>query len=227
MIHVKDRNRPDPSEATIGELGSERTAAGKPPAAATVADAAPPLAGPATSRGKVRKLAIARRLTAAAFLLAWVVVAWVSYQTPYLHSCSEQVVRVGSSPLVRSCDPLSLLDAPMLVLLVAAVLLLVPDMSAIEVPGILRLERQVAEQSRRQDELSRMFQDLKLDIRSHQNIDFKPIIVTANEAAETATALQRLMYGKSDKDRVFARAEELLADGPPERDDQSDAADTP
>lgn len=168
---------------------------------------------------------IARRVLASMFLLGWVVVAWVSYQTPYLQACSDQIARVGNSPLIRSCEPLSLVDAPMLVLLVAGVILLLPDLTAIEIPGFLRLERQVAEQGRRQDELFRMIQEVKFDIRAIQNIDFRPTTNIYNQTAERTAKAQRLIDENSEKNKLFAEQEEQLVQGLPERDDQSDDAD--
>lgn len=106
--------------------------------------------GEAADHGSL--LTVARRGAAVALLLGWLVVLWISFQTPYLHTCDDQVARVGSAALATSCKPLSISDAPTLALLVAACVLLLPDLSAVEIPGLFRLERQLKEQDVRQQE---------------------------------------------------------------------------
>lgn len=110
-------------------------------------------------------MAVARRGLAAALVLGWLAVVWVSFQTPYLHICDDQVARVGGAALVRSCRPLSITDAPMLALLVGAGVLLLPDVSALEIPGVLRLEKQLKETARRQEDLVAMVQRLEVSQR--------------------------------------------------------------
>jgi hypothetical protein len=97
-------------------------------------------------------LTLVRRIAAGALILGWLVVLWISFQTPYLHACDDEVARVGSTALAKSCRPLSLSDAPTLALLVVALVLLIPDVSALEIPGLFRLERQLREQDVRQQE---------------------------------------------------------------------------
>jgi hypothetical protein len=63
----------------------------------------------------------------------------VSAWTTHLQVCSDEVARVGSTALVKSCDSLSITDAPSLALLVVVGVLLLPDLSSIEIPGILRV----------------------------------------------------------------------------------------
>jgi hypothetical protein len=46
----------------------------------------------------------------------------------------------------------------MLALLVSAGILLLPDVSALEIPGVLRLERKLEENTRRQEDLVAMVQ---------------------------------------------------------------------
>ena len=53
-------------------------------------------------------------------------------------ACEEQFARVGSAPLVEACHPLSMTDAPVLALVIVAGLLLLPDLSALEIPGVVR-----------------------------------------------------------------------------------------
>ena len=98
------------------------------------------------------RLTIARRGAVVALLAGWLVVLWISFETPYLHTCDDEVARVGSVALATSCRPLSITDAPTLALVVAAFLLLLPDLTALEIPGLFRLERQLKEQDVRQQE---------------------------------------------------------------------------
>lgn len=114
------------------------------------------------------RLTNARRGAAAALLLGWLVVVWVSFQTPYLRTCDDQIARVGGAALARSCRPLSITDAPTLALLVGAAVLLFPDLSALEIPGLFRLERQLKEQTKRQDEIVAMIH--RLEVTQQQQV---------------------------------------------------------
>jgi hypothetical protein len=145
-------------------------------------------------------LAVGRRLLACALLLAWVVLTWISYQTPYLQVCEDQVARIGTEPLVRSCGPLSLTAAPLLVLLVAAGLLLLPDLSAIEFAGIVRLERRVEEQAKRQDDVIRMIQ--QLEVTQQQKMSFT-LVEGENAAARRAAEVAKLIVGLNEKNEQF------------------------
>jgi hypothetical protein len=131
---------------------------------------------------------VARRIAAGAFLMAWGIVAWISWATPYLQSCTDEVARVGSTPLIRSCGPMSILDPPLLVLLVACGLLLLPDLKVIELFGIVRLERVVEEARKSQEELTKTVQDIKLDIN-----------LNVTQAAERAADTTQAVDGFSEK----------------------------
>lgn len=98
------------------------------------------------------RLTLARRGAAVTLLVGWLVVLWISFESPYLHTCDDEVARVGSAALATSCRPLSISDAPTLALLVGAGALLLPDLTALEIPGLFRLERQLKEQDVRQQE---------------------------------------------------------------------------
>jgi hypothetical protein len=68
-----------------------------------------------------------RRLTAACFFAAALVLTLISSFTSYLQTCEEQIARVGTMPAVRTCGPMSITDAPILILFVAAGVLLLPE----------------------------------------------------------------------------------------------------
>lgn len=138
----------------------------------------------------------ARRTAAAAMLLGWVVVVWISFQTPFLHACDDQVARVGGAALVRSCRPLSITDAPTLALLVGAGVLLFADLSALEIPGVLRLERQVKEQAKRQDEIVAMVHRLEVVQRQRQEVN-------VYTAAEDAAKVVELAAQQEEKRHLF------------------------
>jgi hypothetical protein len=143
---------PDPGQA-------KRTAKKDPPTGPAAEDQA---------KEPVSHLTMARRGVAAALLVGWLVVVWVSFQTPYLHTCDDEVARVGNKALVQFCRPLSITDPPLLALLVVAGALLLPDLSALEIPGVFRLERQLKEQARRQDEIVAMIH--RLEVTQHQQV---------------------------------------------------------
>ena len=138
----------------------------------------------------------ARRTTAAVILLGWVVVVWVSFQTRFLHTCDDQVARVGNVALVRSCRPLSITDTPSLALLVGAGVLLFADLSVFEIPGVLRLERKVKEQAKRQDEIVAMVH--RLEVAQHQRQE-----INVYTAAEGAARIVELAAQQAEKRHLF------------------------
>jgi len=90
----------------------------------------------------------------------------VSNFTHYAQTCTDLIARVGTVPTVRSCGPISITDAPVIALFIGAVVLLLPDVSSVEVPGIVRIENRIKEQEekqeRRQEELIRLVQNIKM-----------------------------------------------------------------
>jgi hypothetical protein len=89
----------------------------------------------------------------------------------------------------------------MLVLLVAAVLLLLPDVSSIEIPGIVRLEREVAEQR-----------------RIIQNLRFQSNIYNINERERTVAKITQLVDENPDKFKSFMEEDEQLVQEPATQD---------
>jgi hypothetical protein len=72
-----------------------------------------------------------RRGMVAVLLLGWLAVLLISAFTPHLQVCSDEVARVGSTALARTCGSLSFTDAPSLAVLVIVGLLLLPDLSSL------------------------------------------------------------------------------------------------
>jgi hypothetical protein len=138
-------------------------------------------------------LTTVRRGAVAALLLGWLVVLWISFETPDLHTCVDQIARVGNSALVRSCQPLSITDAPALALLIAAGLLLLPDLSAFEIFGLFRLERQIQEQARRQGDILAAIHKLEVSQR----------VEVYNQVGATAARVGELAVLQDEKRESF------------------------
>jgi hypothetical protein len=105
----------------------------------------------------------------AILLLGWLAALVISTFTPHLQVCSDEVARVGSTALAKSCGSLSFTDAPSVAALVAIGLLLLPDLSSLEIPGILRVERKLTEQAERQTEIIAMIHRLEVSQRVEVN----------------------------------------------------------
>jgi hypothetical protein len=151
------------------------------------------------------RLALLRRVLAIVFILSWASIAWVSYQTSHLQQCQEQVARVGNSPLVKSCGPLSLTDPPMLALLIVACVLILPDLSSIEIPGVIRLEREIEKQAIRQDELAGMVQ--RLDLAVHQQQQQHVSVVHNSQVALSVAELAQAVNNWDAKNKRFEEQE--------------------
>lgn len=154
-----------------------------------------------TAQNRGEKLAVARRILAGLLVAAWIATTWISFETPYLQVCTDQIARVGNVPLVRSCDSLSLTDAPLLVLLGAAVLLLLPDVTSLEIPGIVRLERRIEAQVDRQEEIAEDIRNL-VQQNQHQRQESNVYVLASevNRAATTAAEVTRLVAGLKAKE---------------------------
>ena len=110
-----------------------------------------------------------RRAAAACFFAAALVLTLVSSFTPYLQTCAEQIARVGTVPTVRTCDPMSIDTPAILILVIAAGVCLLPEWSVFEIPGILRVEKKVEEQGRRQEEMLHLLQQINVSQNQNQN----------------------------------------------------------
>lgn len=103
-------------------------------------------------------------------VFSWATIFWVSQLTPHLRVCDRQIAQVGSRALVEDCHALKFADAQMISLVAIALLLLLPDVAALEVPGIFRLERKLEEQGRRQEEILAKMQQIT-NVHVYQNRD--------------------------------------------------------
>jgi hypothetical protein len=63
---------------------------------------------------------------------------------------------------------MTITDAPALALLIGAAVLLFPELTILEIPGVVRLEREVQDQGRRQDEIIRQIQNMNVLAQSQQ-----------------------------------------------------------
>lgn len=121
-----------------------------------------------------------RRILVAFLLAACLGLTLTSSLTPYLQTCTDQIARVGKVPIVRSCDPMSITSVPVLIPLIAALILLLPDISSFELLGILRIAGKLDEQGRRQDEILRLLQNI--DLKQTQSLSL--VIHNAEQKAD-------------------------------------------
>jgi hypothetical protein len=118
----------------------------------------------------------ARRILAGAAILS--VAIWVarSYMLADAEICRGAAD--SSTGVIRLCGPAGLQDVPSLgVFLLVAVLLLLPDLSEVSIPGLLTLKRAVAEQEKKTtalaDQVSQMSIRLQ-QVNTVNNIIFPP-----------------------------------------------------
>lgn len=70
--------------------------------------------------------------------------------------------------MVRSCEPISITDAPVIALVIGAVVLLLPDVASVEIPGIVRIENRIKEQEEKQEERQKELVGLVQNIKMSQ-----------------------------------------------------------
>jgi hypothetical protein len=150
-------------------------------------------------RGRRLGVTRARRLFAVLLLLGWVAILMVSSLTSGLRTCDDEIARVGGTALVRSCVPLSFTAAPSLALLVVVGILLLPDLSVLEIPGVLRVERKLEEQARRQDDIAEMVHRLEVSQRVSQHVEVR----TYNEVSASAAKVGELAALQDEKREQF------------------------
>jgi hypothetical protein len=127
-------------------------------------------------------------------LVGWLGMLMVSAWTTHLQVCSDEVARVGSTALARSCGSLSLTDAPSLAVLVVVGILLFPELSSLEIPGILRVERKLEAQARRQEDIAGLIQ--RLEVSMGQRVEVRVV----NEVG-SLTARASLLATQQDEKR--------------------------
>jgi hypothetical protein len=96
---------------------------------------------------------------------------------------------VGSNPVVHSCHSLGLTDTPTIAVLIAAALLLLPDVTKISFGGIVAIERVVKEQGRRTEEAIQrltMISQQQVHVHQHVYLDRGEAVATADRFATGA-----------------------------------------
>jgi hypothetical protein len=164
---TSEREQSPPQEDRSGD--EVKQARGEP--ASGSGQALPQAPQPGRQPERASTATLARRGLAFALLAGWLAMLMVSAWTAHLQVCNDEVARVGGTALVRSCGSLSITDAPSLALLVIFGVLLLPDLSALEIPGILRVERKLEEQARRQDDFTAMIQRLEVSIAQRVEVN--------------------------------------------------------
>lgn len=81
-----------------------------------------------------------RRVLAGLLLLVSVFLTWDRTV------CGDELANTGDQGAVRVCRPVAISDAPVVGGILLILLLLLPDLSEIGIPGFLSLKRQVREQ---------------------------------------------------------------------------------
>jgi hypothetical protein len=79
--------------------------------------------------------------------------------------CGDALASTGDQGVVRVCRPVAITDAPVLGGLLLILLLLLPDLSEIGIPGFLSLKRQVREQESRLEEQGARLAMLHAEVR--------------------------------------------------------------
>jgi hypothetical protein len=150
------------------------------------------------SKRQESQVALARRLVAVLLLVAWIVMLLVSSLSSNLRTCDDQIARVGGTALVRSCAPLSFASAPSLAVLIIVGVLLLPDLSVLEIPGVLRVERKLEEQAKRQDDIFALIHRLEMSQRVEVH-NYNDVGASAMKVGELA-ALQGEKREQFDSD---------------------------
>ncbi len=89
--------------------------------------------------------------------------------------CEERLANTGNQGAVRVCHPLAVTDASVLAGLLLVLLLLLPDLSEIGIPGFLSLKRQVSQQ------------ESKLEDQAARLASFQSQLAQAMESQQTVT----------------------------------------
>jgi hypothetical protein len=145
---------------------------------------------------------LVRRVTAICLVAAALTIILISNLTSHLQDCVDQVARVGTVPIVRTCDPVSIDSAPVLALVIVAAILLVPDWNVFEIPGIFRLERKVEEQARQQTEVIRLLQQIQVSQRQSLTV---ALLGSLGELNDKQTIFMRYHPPRSDEDTQQSR----------------------
>jgi hypothetical protein len=132
-------------------------------------------------------------------LVALAVALAYSALTPHLRVCDDIVARVGSKATAASCEPLGITAAPVVVVLILALGLILPDVRKVSIAGVVELEREVREQEQRVERLASKIETVAAAKSSAQvNVRFEQTLPTG--ASVTVD------------EGMFAQKEQLLAE---------------
>jgi hypothetical protein len=129
---------------------------------------------PASAR-VLRWLALTRRTIAVMLLLVGVVYALGNWQV-----CEDKLATVGTNAVVRICRPPTLSDVPVAAGLLLVLLLFLPDLSEIGIPGFVSLKRQVQEQDSR---------ILDLDAKINSTVDVQQAVTQSVDPQASANVI--------------------------------------
>jgi hypothetical protein len=144
---------------------------------ATPATPTPPTPAPAAKKKEwwQHGLTALRRLLAvvAIGVLVLVIARSYAYTNDDVKVCRD--VAASDKGKVNVCGPVGLEDVPAIgVLLLVGVLLLLPDMSEVSIPGLVTLKRAVEEQSKQTKALSNEVATLALSMRQDTTVNVYP-----------------------------------------------------
>jgi hypothetical protein len=91
---------------------------------------------------------------------------------------------------------MSIDTAPVLILIIAAGVCLLPEWNVFEIPGVLRVEKKVAEQGRRQDEMLRLLQQINVSQRQNLTV---ALIRSIDDLPEKAEAFVHIPQPEGDQ----------------------------
>ncbi len=123
------------------------------------------------------------RRCAAFLVFVGAVAAYVASRSDQdLRLCSDVVASVGTKALVEQCRPLSLTDLVPLVAL--SLVLLVPDISELSIPGLGGVKFRMEQQERRQDDLEARLVEVAQTTSVTQSMNVSaPNVIVVNPAA--------------------------------------------
>lgn len=176
----------------------------------TATPAAPTPNPPAKKKTGIEHVATAVRRLLAILAIAFVVLGVVrSYVFDDARVCREVVA--SDTGKVEVCGPVGLEDVPALgVMLLVGVLLLLPDMSEVSIPGLVTLKRAVQEQAKQTEALTREVANISLNMRQETNLNFYPRPL--DDAISDVDKRDRAIQEKGRN----AVADESAEDGPPD-----------
>lgn len=116
--------------------------------------------------------------------------------------CEQRLATVGIRPVVDVCRAVSLTDVPVLLVVVALLLLFMQGVTRISIPGLVELERKVADQAETQSTLENEVAALRLSMVQSQ----RAVQIVYGGAPPTDTQIEHVAAGLGLKEEVFRGA---------------------